>query len=90
MALALDRKAFIDILTEGNDSASAAPCCRRRRASGACRRRCCATLPGYGADVEKNRAEARKIMEELGYGAGQAAEGQGVDPQHRRSTATRR
>ena len=27
-----------------------------------------ATLPGYGGDVEKNRAEARKIMEGLGYG----------------------
>ena len=27
-----------------------------------------AELPGYGADVEKNRAEARKIMESLGYG----------------------
>ena len=26
------------------------------------------TLPGYGPDVEKNRAEARKIMEKLGYG----------------------
>ena len=29
-----------------------------------------ATLPGYGADVEKSRAEARKIMEGLGYGPG--------------------
>ena len=26
------------------------------------------TLPGYAADVEKSRAEARKIMEGLGYG----------------------
>jgi peptide/nickel transport system substrate-binding protein len=26
------------------------------------------TLPGYGADVAANRAEARKIMEKLGYG----------------------
>lgn len=26
-----------------------------------------ATLPGYGADVEKSRAEGRKIMENLGY-----------------------
>src|SRR4029079_2668365 len=26
------------------------------------------TLPGYGADVAKSRAEARKIMEGLGYG----------------------
>ena len=27
-----------------------------------------ATLPGYGPDVQKNRAEARGIMEKLGYG----------------------
>jgi peptide/nickel transport system substrate-binding protein len=26
------------------------------------------TLPGYGPDVEKNRAEARAIMQKLGYG----------------------
>jgi peptide/nickel transport system substrate-binding protein len=26
------------------------------------------TIPGYDPDVEKNRAEARKIMEKLGYG----------------------
>jgi peptide/nickel transport system substrate-binding protein len=28
-----------------------------------------AALPGYGTDVEKSRAEARKIMEGLGYSA---------------------
>jgi peptide/nickel transport system substrate-binding protein len=27
-----------------------------------------AALPGYGPDVEQNRAEGRKIMERLGYG----------------------
>ena len=27
-----------------------------------------AQLPGYGADVAQSRAEARKIMEGLGYG----------------------
>src|SRR6266446_10642910 len=26
------------------------------------------TLPGYGPDVQKNRAEARGIIEKLGYG----------------------
>jgi peptide/nickel transport system substrate-binding protein len=26
------------------------------------------TIPGYGPDVAKNRAEARAIMEKLGYG----------------------
>ena len=52
--------------------------------------RCSQKLPGYGADVEKSRAEARKIMEGLGYSAGQAAQGEGLDPQHRRSIATPR
>jgi peptide/nickel transport system substrate-binding protein len=27
------------------------------------------TMPGYGSDIAKNRAEARKIMEGLGYSA---------------------
>jgi peptide/nickel transport system substrate-binding protein len=27
-----------------------------------------AKLPGYGADIEKNRSEARAIMQKLGYG----------------------
>ena len=27
-------------------------------------------IPGYGKDVEKNRAEARKLMEEAGFGPG--------------------
>jgi len=27
-----------------------------------------ATIPGYGKDMERNRAEARKLMEEAGYG----------------------
>jgi peptide/nickel transport system substrate-binding protein len=26
------------------------------------------TLPGHDPDISKNRAEARKIMEKLGYG----------------------
>ena len=26
------------------------------------------TLPGYGPDIQKNRAEARQIMQKLGYG----------------------
>ena len=39
MALTLDRKSFIDILTEGQ-ARSAARCCRRPKGCGACRRRC--------------------------------------------------
>ena len=40
MALTLDRKAFIDILTAGQGRHRRRACCRRPRASGACRRRC--------------------------------------------------
>ena len=65
-------------------------CCRRPRATGACRRRCWRRCPATGTDVEKNRAEARKIMEGLGYSAEQAAQGEGLDAQYRRSIATPR
>ena len=41
------------------------------------------TVPGYGPDVAKNRAEARKIMEKLGYGPDKRLRGQGLDPQCR-------
>ena len=67
MALALDRQAFIDILTEGQGDISAVmlpppegiwgiPVEQLRQ------------FPGYGADVEKSREEARAIMKRLGYG----------------------
>ncbi len=67
MALSLDRKSFIDILTLGQGDIGTAmqpapegvwgmpPAMLR-------------TLPGYDADVAKNRAEARAIMQRLGYG----------------------
>src|SRR5437762_6048762 len=32
------------------------------------------TIPGYGPDIGKNRAEARSIMEKLGYGPDKALE----------------
>jgi peptide/nickel transport system substrate-binding protein len=68
MALSLDRKAFIDIITEGQGDIGGVmqpapeglwgmpPEMQRE-------------LPGYDPDVQKNRAEARRIMEKLGYGA---------------------
>jgi peptide/nickel transport system substrate-binding protein len=67
MGLAFDRQAFLDIINEGKgliggnmmpppDGAWGMPL------------EVLQTLPGYGPDVEKNRAEARKIMEKLGYG----------------------
>ena len=69
MALAIDRKAFIEILTEGKASMGGAmlPAPEGQWAMPAEE---LVKLPGYGADAEKNRAEARKIMEGLGYGPG--------------------
>jgi peptide/nickel transport system substrate-binding protein len=67
MALTLDRKGFIDILGEGQFTIGAVmmpppeglwgmpPDMLR-------------TLPGYDPNVQKNRTEARKLMENLGYG----------------------
>jgi peptide/nickel transport system substrate-binding protein len=66
MALALDRKAFIDILSEGKDDLGGAmlppPEGRWGMPTDVL-----AKLPGYGKDVEANQAQARKIMEGLGY-----------------------
>jgi peptide/nickel transport system substrate-binding protein len=69
MALALDRNAFIDILTEGKASKGAAmlPGPEGRWALPSEE---LAKLPGYSADVQKNQEEARKIMAGLGYGSG--------------------
>jgi len=67
MALSIDRKAFIDILTEGQGEIGGVlqpppeglwgmpPDLLK-------------TLSGYDPDVWKNRTEARQIMEKLGYG----------------------
>jgi len=67
MALSLDRKAFIDIISEGQGDIGGVmqplpeglwgmpPDVMK-------------TLPGYDPDVQKNRAEARDIMHKLGYG----------------------
>ena len=62
VALSLDRKAFIDIITQGR-VISAPP-----EGLWGMPPEMLATLPGYDPDVAKNRAEARKIMEKLGYG----------------------
>jgi peptide/nickel transport system substrate-binding protein len=67
MALNLDRKAFVDILTEGQGNLGGVlqppPGGRWGLPTEILQ-----TLPGYGPDVEKNRAEARDIMKRLGYG----------------------
>ena len=67
MTLSLDRKAFNDIINEG-----------RGKIGGVMQPlpdglwgmppEMLARLPGYGADIAKSRADARKVMEKLGYG----------------------
>ena len=69
MALAIDRKAFIEILTEGKAAIGGAML-PAPEGQWAMPPEELAKLTGYGADAEKNQAEARKIMEGLGYGPG--------------------
>ena len=68
LALSLDRKAFIDILTEGHGDIGGAMQPPPEGVWGM-PAEMLATLPGYDPDVQKNRAEARGIVEKLGYGA---------------------
>jgi ABC-type transport system substrate-binding protein len=67
MALALDRKAFIDILTEGKAQIGAAML-PGPEGQWAMPPEELAQLPGYSADIPGNLAEAQKIMAGLGYG----------------------
>src|SRR5439155_18872978 len=67
MQLTLDRKSFVDILSEGQGDISGAMLPPPAGLWGL-PPEILATLPGYGPDVEKNRAEARKLMEKHGYG----------------------
>jgi len=67
LALTVDRQTFIDILSDGQGTIGGAmmppPAGRWGMPPEVLR-----TLPGYGADVAANRADARHIMEQLGYG----------------------
>src|SRR5206468_1182674 len=67
MALTLDRKAFIDIIAEGRGDIGGtmlpAP-----EGVWSMPPEVLRTLPGYDPDVARNRAEARAIMQKLGYG----------------------
>jgi peptide/nickel transport system substrate-binding protein len=67
ISLALDRKAFIDILGNGHGDIGTAMLPPPEGVWGM-PPQMLATLPGYGPDIAANRAEARKIMEGLGYG----------------------
>ena len=63
----MDRKGFSDLLTEGNGVTGGAmqpgP-----EGSWGLPAEMLAALPGYGGEVEANRAEARKLMEKHGFG----------------------
>ena len=67
MALVLDRKAYIDILSEGRNDAGGAMLPPPEGVWGM-PPEMLRTLPGYGDDQAANQAEAQKIMRELGYG----------------------
>jgi peptide/nickel transport system substrate-binding protein len=68
MALALDRKSFIEILAEGEGDIGGAMQPPPQGVWGM-PPEMLRTLPGYGSDIAKNRAEARKLMEQAGYGS---------------------
>jgi peptide/nickel transport system substrate-binding protein len=68
MALALDRKAFVDILYEGKADIGGSMLPPPAGVWGM-PPEILKTIPGYGPDVQKNRAEARSIMEKFGYGS---------------------
>jgi len=67
LVLALDRKAFVDTLTQGQSVVGGT---MQPPPDGmwGLTADMLAVVPGYGPDVEKNRAEARAMMEQMGYG----------------------
>jgi peptide/nickel transport system substrate-binding protein len=69
MALALDRKAFIDILTEGKAHMGGVMLPAPEGQWGLPPEEL-AKLPGYGAGTAQNLAAAQRIMASLGYGPG--------------------
>jgi peptide/nickel transport system substrate-binding protein len=69
VALTLDRRAFIETLTQGKGDIGGALLAPPEGIWGM-PADLMQELPGYDPDVEKNRTEARKIMESAGYGPG--------------------
>jgi peptide/nickel transport system substrate-binding protein len=67
VVLSLDRQAFIDILQQGKGDIGATMLPPPEGLWGM-PPEILATLPGYDPDVQKNRKQAREIMEKLGYG----------------------
>ena len=67
MALALDRKAFNAIMFEGQAQIGGTMLPPPDGVWGM-PKEMLESIPGYGPDVDANRAEARKLMEKAGYG----------------------
>jgi peptide/nickel transport system substrate-binding protein len=67
LALALDRKAFISIMFEGQGDVGGT---MQPAPAGlwAMPKEMLETIPGYGPDINANREEARKLMQKAGYG----------------------
>ena len=68
MSFSIDRKAFVDILSQGTSKVGGIMLPSPEGRWGL-PPDILATIPGYGPDVDKNRIEGRKIMEKLGYTA---------------------
>jgi peptide/nickel transport system substrate-binding protein len=67
LALALDRKAFISIMFEGQADVGGTMLPPPQGIWGM-PKEMLETIPGYGPDVDANRAQARKLMQKAGYG----------------------
>jgi len=67
MALSLDRKSFIDTITEGQGDIGGVMQPPPEGQWGMTPEML-QELPGYDPDVQKNRAEAQQLMQRLGYG----------------------
>src|SRR5207247_8789532 len=67
MALALDRKSFIQILAEGHGDVGGAMQPPPQGVWGM-PAEMLKTLPGYGPDIGESREAARKVMQKAGYG----------------------
>jgi peptide/nickel transport system substrate-binding protein len=67
MAMTLDRKAFVDILYEGQADIGGSMLPSPQGVWGL-PPEILAGIPGYGKDIRKNREEARKLMQKAGYG----------------------